>query len=42
MSFAHSLPRLPLDLDVLVVRKDSEQSYHDFRVHRTVVHEALT
>ena len=42
VSFAHSLPRLPSELDVLVVRKDSEQSHRDFRVRRTVVHEALT
>ena len=42
VSFAHSLPRLPSELDVLVVRKDSEQSHRDFRVHRTVVQEALT
>ena len=41
MSFAHSLPRLPSELDVLVVRKDSEQSHREFRVRRTVVHEAL-
>ena len=32
VSFAHSLPRLPSELDVLVVRKDSEQSHRDFRV----------
>ena len=42
VSFAHSFPRLPSELDVLVVRKDSEQSHHDSRVRRTVVHEALT
>jgi len=33
--FAHSLPREPSELDVLVVRKDSEQSHRDFRVRRT-------
>ena len=42
VSFAYSLPRLPSELDVLVVRKDNEQSHRDFRVCRTVVHEALT
>ena len=42
MSFAHSPPRLPSELDVLVVRKDSEQSHCNFRVRRTVVPEALT
>ena len=42
MSFALSLPRLPSELDVLVMRKDSEQSHCDFRVRRTVAHEALT
>ena len=39
VSFAHSLPRQPSELDVL---EDSEQSHRDFRVRRTVVHEALT
>ena len=42
VSFAYSLPRLPSELDVLVVRKDSEQSHRDFHVRRTVVHGALT
>ena len=42
VSFAQSLPRLPSELDVLVVRKDIEQSHRDLRVRRTVVHEALT
>ena len=42
MSFANSLPRVPSELDVLVVRKDSEQSHRDFRVRRSVVQEALT
>ena len=32
VSFANSLPRVPSELDVLVVRKDSEQSHRDFRV----------
>jgi len=40
--FAHSLPREPSELDVLVVRKDSEQSHRDFRVRRPVVQGALT
>ena len=42
VSFANSLPRVPSELDVLFVRKDSEQSHRDFRVHRSVVQEALT
>ena len=41
VSFAHSLPRLPSELDVLVVRKEKEQSHHNFRVQRSVVQEAL-
>ena len=42
VSFASSLPRVPSELDVLVVRKDNDQSHRDFRVRRTVVQEALT
>ena len=42
VSFANSLPRVPSELDVLVVRKDSEQSHRDFRVRKSVVQEALT
>ena len=42
VSFALSLPRLPSELDVLVVRKNSEQSHQDFHVHRSVVQQALT
>ncbi len=42
VSFAHSLPRLPAELDVLVVRKDNEQSHRDFHVRRSVVQEAVT
>ena len=41
ISFAHSLSRLPSELDVLVIRKDREQSHHDFRLRRAVVQEAL-
>ena len=41
ISFAHSLPRLPSELDVLVVRKEKEQSHHDFRVQRAAIQEAL-
>ena len=41
VSFAHDLPRLPSELDVLVVRKEQGQSHHDFRVRRAVVQEAL-
>ena len=33
---------MPSELDVLVIRKDSEQSHRDFRVRRSVVQEALT
>ena len=39
--FAHSLPRLPQEVDVLVVCKDNEHSHRDFRVRRTVVQDAL-
>ena len=42
VSFATSLPRLPSELDVLVVRKEDEQSHQDFRVRRAVVEQALT
>ena len=42
MSFAHRLPRLPSDLDIVVVRKEgTDQSHHDFHVRRSVVHRAL-
>ena len=42
MSFAHRLPRLPSDLDIVVVRKEgADQSHCDFRVRRFVVHRAL-
>ena len=41
-SFVNSLPRLPSDLDVIVVRKEgSAQSHHDFRVRRSRVLSAL-
>ena len=36
------IPRQPSELDVLVVRKDSEQSHCDFHVRRPVVQGALT
>ena len=40
--FVHSLPRLPRDLDVIVVRKEgAAQSHRDFRVRRSVVLGAL-
>ena len=42
VSFARSLPRLPSELDVLVVWKDNEQSHRDFHVRRAVVQHALT
>ena len=41
ISFADSLPRLPSELDILVVRKEQDQPHHDFRVRCTVVQEAL-
>ena len=41
-SFAQSLPRLPSNLDVIIVRKEgANQSDRDFRVRRGVVHRAL-
>ena len=41
-SFATSLPRLPSELDIVVVRKEgANQSHRDFRVRRSVVHRAL-
>ena len=44
LSFAATLPRLPSQLDVIVVRKeraDAVQSHRDFRVRRFVVERAL-
>ena len=41
-SFVQSLPRLPSNLDIIVVRKEGgNQSHRDFRVRRAVVHRAL-
>ena len=40
-SFVQSLPRLPSELDVIVVREGANQSHRDFRVRRAVVHRAL-
>lgn len=41
-SFANSLPCLPSELDVIVVRREgASQSHHDFRVRRSVMHQAL-
>ena len=41
-SFAQSLPRLPSELDIIVVRKEgANHSHRDFRVRRAVVHRAL-
>ena len=41
-SFATSLPRLPSELDVIVVRKEgSNQSHRDFRVRKSIVLRAL-
>ena len=42
LSFASTLPRLPSQLDMIVVRKErTNQSHHDFRVRRSLVHCAL-
>ena len=40
-SFATSLPRLPSEVQIVVVRKEREQSHKDFPVRRSVVEEAL-
>ena len=44
-SFASSLPRVPSELDIVVVRKEganqSHRDFHDFRVRRAVVHSGL-
>ena len=41
-SFASSLPRLPSELDVVIVRKEgAANSHRDFRVRRAVVLRAL-
>ena len=41
-SFARSLPRLPSNLNVLVIRKEGANNTHrDFQVRRQVVHRAL-
>ena len=41
-SFAQSLPRLPSDLDIVIVRKGGvNQTHRDFRVRQAVVHRAL-
>ena len=42
VSFATSLPRLPSELDIVIVRKEgANQSHRDFRVRRSVVYHAL-
>ena len=41
-SFANSLPRLPSELDIVIIRKEGTgDSHRDFRVRRAVVHCAL-
>ena len=41
-SFSNRLPRLPSELDVIIVRKEiTDQSHQDFHVRRNVVHRAL-
>ena len=42
VAFVNSLPRLPTELDIIVVRKQgAADSHHDFRVRRSVVLAAL-
>ena len=42
LTFASSLPRIPSELDLLVVRIEGNDQYHcDFHVRRSVVEEAL-
>ena len=41
ISFAHSLPRLPSELDVVVVKKEQDQSHCDLRVGCAIVQAAL-
>ena len=39
VSFTQRLPRVPSELDVIVVRKEGlNESHRDFRVRRSVVH----
>lgn len=41
-SFVQTLPRLPSNMDVIVVRKEgANQTHRDFQVRRGVVHRAL-
>ena len=41
-SFTNSLPRLPSELDIIVVRKEGAgNTHHDFRVRRVVILHAL-
>ena len=42
LSFVTSLPRLPSEIDVLVVRKEKYQAHQNFRVRRRVVQQALS
>ena len=39
--FANSLPRLPSELDIIVIRKGAANSHRDFHVRRAVVLRAL-
>lgn len=41
-SFVLKLPRLTSEMDVLVIRREREQTHQDFHVHRRVVQQALT
>ena len=41
-SFSNSLPQLPSELDVIIVKKEgTDQSHRHFHVRRSVVHRAL-
>ena len=40
--FATKLPHVPVEIDILVVRKEREQTHRDFYVRRRVVEDALT
>lgn len=41
-SFAQKLPRIPSELDVIIMKKEgANQTHHDFHVRQAVVHRAL-
>uniref|UniRef100_A0A1X7TDR9 DUF6570 domain-containing protein n=1 Tax=Amphimedon queenslandica TaxID=400682 RepID=A0A1X7TDR9_AMPQE len=41
-SFATRLPRLPAEINIVVVWKEKERTHKDFQVRRRVVEESLT